>query len=268
MRKLDVKTVKESIDLVKVDISHTRMIKFPEPNFIEVIRKAKEIETAKKKNDLDDLSLIVEKYIQEEHGTEPTVFSTIIKDTGEKAYQRAIFPERTQLGSIGEIAWNDLELPIVFNRNSRRLSVDLIGKLNNNQSVLCELKFGTKTNHSNTPIYAVIEVLLYYYLIRANHKELNDKKVFHKNGIPFDWSDLNQNSILIVAANEEYWQHWKGDYEKEKIDIKSWLNSLIPKTTFFSFDNIDFKEQKESKGIDGKYTSSVSGKTEWTEVYL
>lgn len=190
------------------------------------------------------------------------------KDVGEKAYQRAIFPERTQLGLLGEVTWNDLELPVVFNKKSRRTSVDLIGKSDTNVPVLCELKFATKTNYSNTPLYAVIELLFYYYLIQANHKELNNKEVFHKNGNRFDWSEFNQNSILIVAANKEYWEYWKGDYEKQKIDIKSWINSLTLKIQLFSFDNINFKEQKETKGVDEKYIPNVSGKTEWTEVYL
>lgn len=234
---------------------------------LELIDKAKDFEKDKSINALNE---ILNGYEKEEYHTNPKNFSLEnIKATGETAYQRAIFlSKKTTLKSLGETAWNDLELPVVFSKKSRRRCVDLIGTLNNDKLVLCELKFTLSDNyHSDSPIYAIVELLIYYYFISENREELDKKKVFHinKEVTPFKWSDFNSNSIFIVGANKKYWDYWLNHYEKQKSEIDLWLKSLPLKVRFFSSDDFDFKAQK---GNEKEYTPSVFDKTEWTEIYL
>lgn len=249
-----------------VDSNQTPTSQFPKDKILEIIGKAENIGVKK----IDALRQIVENYGKTEYFTRPRKFSEKINLTGEAAYQRAILlSKKAQLHSLGEIVWNDLELPVVFNESSRRRCVDLVGTLNNKTSVLCELKFAPRGNGSNSPIYAAIQLLIYYHLIEDNYEKLDNDEVFHKNEHVnrFKWSDFNRNSILIVGANKSYWTFWRKQYEKQKIDVESWRNSLPLKIRFFSSDDFDFKEQKETNGTEGKYTPSVFDKIEWTEEF-
>lgn len=234
---------------------------------LESIEKAKAFDKTK---NFDSLAEIVKEYENEKYHTKPGKLSLEnIKSTGETAYQRAIFlSKKTTLKSSGEVAWNDLELPVVFSGNSRRRCVDLIGTLSDNTPVLCELKFtSSNTYHSNSPIYAVVELLIYYYLIKDNCEELDKKEVFHKDEkvISFKWRDFNSDSIFIIGANKKYWDYWLNRYEKQKNEVDLWLKSLPLKIHFFSSDDFNFKEQKRN---EEKYTPSVLGKNEWTEVFV
>lgn len=269
MRNLKMKTVNESPDLVKVGSNQTPASQFPKDQILDIIDNAKGFEKGKS---IDTLRQIVENYSKKEYSTKLGAFSEEIGSIGETAYQRAILSEKTQLHSLGEIVWNDLELPVVFNESSRRNCVDLVGILNNETPVLCELKFAPKEDNlkavnSGSPIYAAIELLIYYYLIKENYEELDKKEVFHKNGKPFKWKDFNHDPILIVGANKSYWDVWKNQYEERKIDLESWRNSLPLSIRFFSSADFDFKNQKEIEGAEGKYTPSISGKTEWKEEF-
>ena len=268
MRKLKVNTVKESSDLIKVDPNQTPASQFPKDKILDIIDNVKVFE----RGSIETLRQIVQNYSKKEYSTNLGTFSEEIGSIGETAYQRAILSEKTQIHSLGEIVWNDLELPVVFNESSRRNCVDLVGTLNNETPVLCELKFAPKEDnlkaiYSGSPIYAAIELLIYYYLIKENHEELDKKKVFHKNGKPFKWNDFNHNPMLIVGANKSYWDVWKNQYEERKIDLESWRNSLPLNIRFFSSADFDFKNQKEIEGAEGKYAPSISGKTEWKEEF-
>lgn len=232
----------------------------------ELIDKAKSFVKGKSLNTLRE---IVSGYTKLEYHTRPGKASLgDIRSIGETAYQRAVFlSENTALTPLNEVVtWNDLELPIVFSKSSRRRCIDLIGRLQDKTPVLCELKYASQKSNSNSPIYAVIELLIYYYLINDNCEELDNKKVFHTNSRgTFKWSDFNSNSILIVGANKKYWDYWQKRYEKQKGEIDLWLKDLPIKVRFFSSDDFDFKKQKGNKE---KYTPSVSENTEWTEVFL
>lgn len=234
---------------------------------LKIIYDAKSFVKGKSLNTLEE---IVKVYTKIEYPTKPGKVSLEnIKSTGETAYQRAIFlSKKTTLKPVGEIAWNDLELPVNFSSSRRRRCVDLIGTLNNETPVLCELKYSSASpiSNSNSPIYAVVELLIYYYLIKDNSEGLDREKVFHKyeQATSFKWSGFDNNSIFIVVANEKYWNYWKKRYKKQEDEIDSWLKNLPIKVRFFSSDNLDFKEQK---GTSEKYTPSVLGKTEWTEVF-
>lgn len=243
------------------------IMKITEKQILEIIDSAKKFDKGKC---IDKLSKIVYEYNKTMHPTKPNKLSVQIRSTGETAYQRAVFlSQKTYLHSLGEIVWNDLELPIVFNKSSRRRCVDLVGTLNNKTPVLCELKVASKRSNSNSPIYAIVELLIYYYLIHDNHEELDKKNVFHKNEQvkSFKWKDFNQNSIFIIGANETYWMHWGRRYEIRKNEIGSWRRSLPLTIHFFSFEDSNFEEQKKAQG--GKtYRPSVSSNTGWKEVNL
>lgn len=256
---------------MKTSFNQTRTNQFPKDKVLKIIDSAKEFEKGKR---IDTLSQIVNNYSKNGYPTNPGELPEEINSTGETAYQRAIFSsEKTKFNTMGEVVevvWNDLELPVVFNERSRRRCVDLVGTLNNNTSVLCELKFASEKYSSNSPIYAAIELMVYYYLIQDNCEELDEGEVFHKNRHgEFKWCNFRFDSILIVGANKTYWDYWQTRYEKQKNEIESWfkkLNSLLT-IRFFSSPDFDFKEQKKTKG-GGKYKPSVSGKSEWTEIYL
>lgn len=263
MRMLKVKTLKDSPDLVRSVSSSTSQ--FPNTKIIEIIDAAK---TFEKGRQLKALREIVENYNKEDYITEPGKLSLDISDTGEKAYQRAIFISgKTQLNTLGEIVWKDLELPVVFNKSSRRRCIDLVGAMSNGLSVLCELKFATQKSNSNSPVYAIIELLIYYYLIQENYESLDERKVYHKNEIvkPFKWKDLTQHSVFIVAGNEKYWSYWQRRYEKKKNDLADWLRVFPLRVHLFSSSNFDFKEQK---GHQNKYRPSLADKSEWKEIFL
>ncbi len=243
----------------------THTMQFPKDEILVIINSVKDLEKGKS---VEGLRHIVKTYKKAKHSTKPSKLRPLISATGEKAYQRAIKEKGTQLDSLDEIIWNDLELPVVFNKNARRLSVDLAGTLNSSTPVLCELKYGTDTYHSNSPIYAAIELLIYYYLIQDNHELLDANNVFHGDK-SFVWSHFNDNSILIVGANESYWKYWKDRYERQEIDAESWIVDLESwirplKIRFFSFADFDFRKQKGSKK---KYIPSFVDKTDWTEEF-
>lgn len=234
----------------------------------EFIENAKAFDKTKS---FASLSEIVKGYEKGIHPTKPGKVSlNNIKSTGETAYQRAIFlSKKTTLNSMGDVIWNDLELPVVFSSSSRRRCVDLIGTLNNNNiPVLCELKFTSSDKYrSNSPIYAIVELLIYYYLIKDNCEVLDKEEVFHKeiHVKPFEWSNFNANSIFIIGANKKYWDYWCKRYKGQKNKIDSWLNSLPLKVRLFSSDDFDFKAQKGKK--EG-YKPSVPNNAVWTEVFL
>lgn len=237
----------------------------------EILKLIENAKAFDKTKNFASLAEIVDKYKKEEYHTKPGKLSLKnIKSTSETAYQRAIFlSKETTLNTLGKVTWNDLELPVVFSNSPRRRCVDLIGKLNNKTPVLCELKFTSSNSYysnSPSPIYAVVELLIYYYLIKDNCEELDKKEVFHKDEkvISFKWSDFNSNSIFIIVANEKYWDYWLKRYEKQKNEIRLWLKSLPLKVCFFSSADFNFKEQK---GNQEKYSPSVLEKTEWTEVF-
>lgn len=233
---------------------------------LNLIENAKEFDKTK---NLTFLKNVILNYEKQKYHTSPGKFSfDKIKSIGETAYQRAIFSSnKASFENLGEVVWNDLELPVNFSKRSRRRCVDLIGTLKNDKLVLCELKFASEKSNSNNPIYTIIELLFYYFLIKENRAELDHHKVFHKNEglISFKWSNFNKDSIFIVGANEKYWTYWLERYKNQIDKIDEWLKKLPIVVHFFSSNNYDFKEQK---GNYEKYTPSILGKTNWKEIFV
>ncbi|MFA5360063.1 MAG: hypothetical protein WC349_03870 [Patescibacteria group bacterium] len=179
-----------------------------------------------------------------------------IKSTGEKAFQRAIFNRKETilnykgLKRTDIITWFDLELPITFNKNSRRRCLDLIG-FSDNVPVICELKYYEATR-SNQPIYAIVELLVYYYFIHCNYKKL-DKYDIHHHLInnDFKWKVIAEKAEpkLLVAANSAYWNYWfkkidKNTLTKQVAELGKKLNIKI---YLFEAVNEDFILQKNSR---------------------
>ena len=168
----------------------------------------KQIKGRKRKRLLDSLDM---NKIKSVYTTKPGKASMEIKSVGETAFQRAIFLSRKSeinFNSKKNVFWKDLELPVILTDSPRRNCVDLIGNIGN-QLVICELKFMKKTS-SDSPWYAVLELLIYYYIILENCNKLDDEEVYHENiKDRFKWkSILSPNPLLIVVANEKYWNYW------------------------------------------------------------
>lgn len=195
-----------------------------------------------------------------------------IKADTEVAFQRAIYNGiKTHLKNESEIVkWIDIEIPVVLSENRRRPCVDIIGS-NKDKLVLCELKFKKKSNPSDTPYYAVFELLIYYYFVRCNYENLDEFNVFHdlattKN---FKWEKYLKNSTpqLIVTANDSYWGYYlkRKDYKMELLKaIEELENVLNIKIQLFKTENEDFDIQKQKKENDTycpKVTSNI-----WTEI--
>ncbi len=145
----------------------------------------------------------------------PGYVSTNIKDTNEKALQRALLMQGTSLLDGKEVKWLDIELPIEFTDNSRRKCVDLIGKDNDRQLYLCELKF---SGNSDTPRDAESQLLEYFELIKNNAQKLEDNNIHHKKQESFSWMELALSSIkLCIMADATYWCKWENKVEKVKL---------------------------------------------------
>ena len=188
------------------------------------------------------------------HPSKPGKFAEKIKDTSEKAYQRAIlFDKNTKLNdkADNEITWYDIELPVVLNKNSRRQCIDLIG-YDKNRFVLCELKFNNK---KDSPIAATRELLEYYRLIFKNAGYLDKYSIHHSNEMcNKDWqwtSILRDNPLLVVAANEKYWKYWMKkknlDFNKQLQEIKTWSIELGIDIDLYKTEDFDFMSQRNNQ---------------------
>ena len=199
--------------------------------------------------------------------TNPKTMSFEIRSTGETAYQRAILKSGTALldfkkGNCFEsVQWIDGELPIVFNKNPRRPSIDLIGLIDSIPT-LCELKFA-KIRNSDSPIYAAIELLTYYCFVQFNAGILDKYNVSHKNLKPYSWNSIIENGFprLIVCANKSYWDAWFSKYNKAQLrnQVYDWGMQLDTNINIFQTQNFDFRSQKH----EGKYSPFIPANSIW-----
>ncbi len=164
------------------------------------------------------------------HKSVPLSYSTVIADTREKAFQRAIVLSGVSvLENTGTVNWLDIELPVIFGPGSRRPSLDLLGLCNDGRLVLCELKYG---NSKNNPAYALFELLIYYYHIWRNAVALQKRGIWHakmhKNLPPFDWARCTRpaNVRLITAADDVYWKDDKARMPALQVACK--IRNAVP----------------------------------------
>lgn len=151
----------------------------------------------------------------------PTKFRKVAADEnkGETNWQRVLFEEDAAYDS--RPIWWDMELPIgqtqtkVDGRTQTQSKrVDMIGELKGQlkgRPVICELKFYRKGGSvADNPLEATIQSLAYYSMILNNAHKLDSKQVRHKNKEvkPFEWKKLRNNPILMLRANDDYWEYW------------------------------------------------------------
>lgn len=227
------------------------------------------------KSNINDLSYLKDILESEEHitGDHPSKPSKPnldrIKSTGEKAFQRAIFNGKESFldykkpSGLEKVTWLDIELPVTLNKNSRRNCVDIIGSLDG-IPVLCELKYYERTP-SNHPIYGVVELLVYYYLIHNNYQKLDKYNVHHHLVIKnFKWEVIVNNGFpkLLVVANKDYWDYWFGRISKTELvnQVMELGRQLDTNIFLFVAPNEDFIMQK---GVNNSYKPTVQSNV-WT----
>jgi len=200
-----------------------------------------------------------------------------IKATTEVAFQRGIYNSKNtclikienSLEETNRIDWLDIELPVVLSKKSRRPCIDIIG-LNKDKLVLCELKY-TKTNaktFGDNPMYAVFELLIYYYFIRINFKKLDEFKIFHEleSNKNFNWEKYLKNSVplLIVTANDYYWKYWLRTIDnKTKLlnAIRNLKEELQIEIQLFKTEDENYANQSNGNPYQPKVTSNI-----WTKI--
>ncbi len=192
-----------------------------------------------------------------------------ISSTGEKAFQRAIYNNEVSFlkssNNTDKVSWLDLELPVTLNKNPRRVCIDLIGSLDG-IPVLCELKYFEKSP-SNHPIYAIVELLVYKYLIFCNHEKLDKYDVHHHLRLKnFKWEVIVKNRFpfLLIVANKKYWDYWfirisKNDLLKLVFNLGSILDTNI---RLYETNDEDFINQKDKRS---KYTPKLTSNI-WTRI--
>ena len=226
----------------------------------------------KKKKELlakfEDLSKIISN--KKSSPGEPKL--TNIKATTEVAFQRAIYNGRkTKLNEKTEVNWIDIEIPVVLGTKGRRHCIDIIGATSDKKNlVLCELKYSGKTKSEDSPTYAIFELLIYYYFLRCNFKNLDSHKVYHKLETTenFSWEGYLSIDIprLVIAANNSYWEFW---FEKKKInkndllkEVNGFEKEFGVEIELFETSNDDFINQKrDSIDYEPKVISNV-----WTKI--
>jgi hypothetical protein len=197
---------------------------------------------------------------------------TKIKATTEVAFQRAIYNGiSSKLNENTEVNWIDIEIPVVLGEKGRRHCIDMIGTTSDkNNLVLCELKYSGKTKSEDSPTYAIFELLIYYYFLRCNFKNLDSHNVYHKLETTknFSWEGYLSSDIpkLVIAANNSYWEFWFG---KKRINKSDLLKDVIEfekefgvKIELFETSNDEFRNQKgDSIDYEPKVISNV-----WTKI--
>lgn len=229
------------------------------------------IEFIEKKN-IDELNELKEILEDKKNCTEDHPFSpgnpnlNNIKSTGEKAFQRAIFngeysflDYKRKTGNE-KVIWLDLELPVTLNKNPRRINMDLIGSLDG-IPVLCELKYYEKSP-SNHPIYAIVELLMYRYLIQCNYKKLDKYKAHHHLALnDFKWEVIIKNKFphLLVVANKKYWDYWFEKISKEELVKETFKLGMSLDTNIHLFEAPD-EDYIKQKGDKTSYNPTVTSK--------
>jgi hypothetical protein len=206
------------------------------------------------------------------HTTPGTPNLNDIRSTGEKAFQRALmntgysYLQYKTDGHPDKVVWLDLELPVTFNKNARRRSVDLIGYAED-APILCELKY-LENSRSDHPVYAICELLTYYYLIQCNYQKLDSHEVHHKLPLKrMKWESFVKvfSTQLIVAANESYWDYWLEHVVlKDLIEFVFFIiENLDVNLHLFITPDIDFKKQKGSKE---SYKPMITNEAPWRKL--
>jgi hypothetical protein len=199
-----------------------------------------------------------------------------IRDVKEKAMQRALLgladtgkidsEAKTILkGEPKEIYWLDMEVPVAESPSRRRPCIDLLGRSNAGETVICELKYvtpGETTHKSDCPIYAVLEILNYHEALCKNRNKLRHSfKSPHQQEPKTDiWNDYGKNTLLLVAGNASYWEYWQDNFNISSETFKT-ISKLAGITIWpYKFEDIVFKTDDNGKHCPGKCHEEIS---EW-----
>ena len=222
------------------------------------------------KEKLDKILSVVESN-ENIYPSKPGKFKEVIKDTSEKALQRAIlFEEKSKLDNYPgiEVTWYDIELPVVLNTNPRRKCIDLIGH-DSNRFVLCELKFNNKID---SPISATRELLEYYRLIIKNAVKLDEYSIHHKNDIckkySWEWSSIVKTTpLLVIGANNKYWEIWrkKDNFKNDLMQIQLWSKEIDVEIVLYNI-NVKGSYFESQKISDKSYTPKLNDNDPWVKI--
>jgi len=192
--------------------------------------------------------------------TEPGLISREVNTCSETAFQRAIFFKRkVHIKGLCDVTWLDMELPVDAERKSGRGHCpDLIGRSDNNDMVLCELKFGKPGN--GDPNEAKKQLDDYYESIIKNYRSLDFNNCLHhsnSNGV-FLWEDFTKGyPIKIIAANDDYWESWANPRKKQPI--------LPPKDRGLICCSVRISSNifRDQKGLKDKYEPKIPDGIFW-----
>lgn len=168
----------------------------------------------------------------------PGTPSEEIKDTGEKAFQRAIMNGGMSYLSADNkdwIEWIDFEVPVGDSDKPRDNCVDLLGKDASGRYVLCELKFSGKSAGNGSPQEAAEQLKDYAKQLADNIDNIR----LHENAAkdvfdPKQYKD--QIPRLIIAADLIYWL--KRRHEPKDSRIENYAVFVKPN---------EFEKQKNGK---------------------
>ena len=139
-----------------------------------------------------------------------------------KAFQRAIFNQgATEIEfptGVTKVEWLDFELPIVPGFRGRRRACDLIGKVQNGDTTICEAKYlpARKASGSREPDYAIFELLFQLQSVALNAHLFAG---IHHCGDPFrdfSWDDIASAKTAMIVANRGWWSG-KGERDRARI---------------------------------------------------
>jgi hypothetical protein len=144
-----------------------------------------------------------------------------ILDVSEKAFQRAIFYQgATEIEfptGVRKVEWLDFELPIVPGFKGRRRACDLIAKIQDGETTICEAKYrAQKASGSREPDYAIFELLFQLQSVALN---ANLSAGIHHCGDHFkvfSWMDIASAKTAMIVANRGWWSG-KGHCDRARI---------------------------------------------------
>jgi hypothetical protein len=131
----------------------------------------------------------------------------------ETGYQRKIISSRISEIDKEQVCWCDIEIPVVFGTAARRNCLDLLGHVNGNKLVICELKYG---RNGDNPLIAGAQILFYYFMILSNIENFKVNNILHTNAINpenihWEYAKDNDRIEILVAANQNYWKRYAGE---------------------------------------------------------
>lgn len=143
-----------------------------------------------------------------------------IKDTGEKAFQRAIVNGGISILSADKmdwVEWIDFEVPVGDSSKPRDNCVDLLGKDASGRYVLCELKFSGKSAGNGSPKEAADQLLGYAKQLADNADNIR----LHENVAQdaFNAKEYKkQKPRLIIAADLTYWIKRRDEQKDARVE--------------------------------------------------